>query len=62
LPIVAALNKALTAFLAQPATKSHFLQLGMQPLSSTPQEFASYLRAEITKWAPIITAAGATED
>ena len=61
-PIVAALNKALTAFLAQPATKSHFLQLGMQPLSSTPQEFASYLRAEITKWAPIITAAGATED
>jgi tripartite-type tricarboxylate transporter receptor subunit TctC len=34
----------------------------MQPLSSTPEEFASYLRAEITKWTPIITAAGATED
>jgi tripartite-type tricarboxylate transporter receptor subunit TctC len=62
LPIVAALNTALTAFLAEPATRSHFLQLGMQPLSSTPQEFASYLRAEIAKWAPIINAAGATED
>ena len=61
-PIVTALNKALTAFLAEPATRSHFVQLGMQPMSSTPQEFAIYLRAEIAKWAPIINAAGATED
>ena len=42
--------------------RSHFLKLGMQPMSSTPQEFALYLRAEIVKWAPIIKAAGATED
>jgi len=31
-------------------------------MSSTPQEFAVYLRAEIAKWAPIINAAGVTED
>ena len=61
-PIVAALNRALTAFLAEPATRSHFLKLGMQPMSSTPGEFAIYLRAEIAKWAPIIKAAGATEE
>ncbi len=61
-PIVAALNKALTGFLAEPATREHFLKLGMQPLSSTPEEFGAYIRAEITKWAPIIKAAGATED
>jgi tripartite-type tricarboxylate transporter receptor subunit TctC len=61
-PIVAALNKALTGFLAEPATREHFLKLGMQPLSSTPEEFAAYLRAEIQKWAPVIKAAGATED
>jgi len=61
-PIVAALNGALTAFLAEDATKSHFLKLGMQPIASTPQEFADYLRAEIVKWAPIIKAAGASED
>ena len=61
-PIVAALNKALTGFLAEPATREHFLKLGMQPLSSTPEEFADYLRAEIRKWAPVIKAAGATED
>jgi tripartite-type tricarboxylate transporter receptor subunit TctC len=34
----------------------------MQPLSSTPEEFGAYIRAEIRKWAPIIKAAGATED
>jgi len=61
-PIVAALGKALTAVLAEPATREHFLKLGMQPLSSTPEEFTAYLRAEIAKWAPIIKAAGATED
>jgi tripartite-type tricarboxylate transporter receptor subunit TctC len=61
-PIVTALNKALTGFLAEPATRRHFLKLGMQPLSSTPEELGAYIRAEITKWAPIIKAAGATED
>ena len=61
-PIVAALNKALTGVLAEPATREHFRKLGMQPLSSTPEEFADYIRSEIRKWAPIIKAAGATED
>jgi tripartite-type tricarboxylate transporter receptor subunit TctC len=61
-PIVTALNKALTGFLAEPATREHFLKLGMQPLSSTPEEFGAYIRAEIKKWAPVIKAAGATED
>ena len=31
------LNKALTGVLAEPATREHFLRLGMQPLSSTPR-------------------------
>jgi len=60
--IVAALSTVLTAVLAEPATREHFLKLGMQPLSGTPEEFAIYLRSEIRKWAPVIKAAGATED
>ncbi len=31
-------------------------------MASTPEEFRDYIRAEIQKWAPIIKAAGATED
>ena len=61
-PIVAALNQALTGVLAEPATREHFLKLGIQPMASTPEEFRDYIRAEIQKWAPIIKAAGATED
>ena len=61
-PVLSVLNKALTAALAEPATQEHFLKLGMQSMSSTPEEFAAYLRAEILKWAPVIKAAGATED
>jgi tripartite-type tricarboxylate transporter receptor subunit TctC len=61
-PVLSALNKALTGVLAEPATQEHFLKLGMQPMSSTPEEFAVYLRAEIQKWAPVIKAAGAVED
>ena len=61
-PIVAALNGTLTAFLAESASRSQFLKLGMQPMTSTPEEFADYLRVEIVKWAPIIKAAGATDD
>ena len=61
-PIVAVLNRALTGALAEPATREHFLKLGIQPMASTPEEFRDYIRAEIQKWAPIIKAAGATED
>src|SRR5262249_823404 len=61
-PIAAHLHEALAGVLAEPATKAHFLKLGMQPLSSTPEEVGRYLRDEIEKWAPVIKAAGATED
>jgi tripartite-type tricarboxylate transporter receptor subunit TctC len=61
-PVLGALNEALAAVVAEPATREHFLRLGMQPMTSTPREFAAYLRDEIAKWAPVIKAAGATED
>jgi tripartite-type tricarboxylate transporter receptor subunit TctC len=61
-PVLGALNEALAAVVAEPATREHFLRLGMQPMTSTPREFAAYLRGEIAKWAPVIKAAGATED
>jgi tripartite-type tricarboxylate transporter receptor subunit TctC len=61
-PVLGALNEALAAVVAEPAHREHFLRLGMQPMTSTPREFAAYLRVEIAKWAPVIKAAGATED
>ena len=60
--ITAALNAALAAILDEPATRTHFLNLGMQPMTSTPGEFGRYLKSEIKKWAPVIKAAGAAEE
>ena len=37
-------------------------EAGNEPVVSTPDEFAAFLRAEIAKWAPIIKKAGAYAD
>lgn len=60
--ITATLNAALAAILEEPVTRAHFLNLGMQPMTSTPEEFGRYLKSEIKKWAPVIKAAGAAEE
>ena len=59
-PIVGQLNGALVDIMAEAATREHFLKLGMQPLSSTPEALGAYIRRD-RKWAPIIKTAGATE-
>ena len=61
-PIVTKLNRALVDFMAAPETRRHFLGLGMQPLSSTPAELGTFIRAEIGRWAAVVKAAGATAD
>jgi tripartite-type tricarboxylate transporter receptor subunit TctC len=48
--------------LAQPGMRDKFMQQGADPVGSTPQEFAEYMRAETAKWAPLVKASGATAD
>jgi len=60
-PIVAKLNRALVAFMVEPATRSHFIDLGMQPLTSTPAELGDYIKTEMARWAVVLKAAGAVE-
>lgn len=35
---------------------------GSEPVTSTPEEFASYIKSEIARWAPVIKAAGIRVD
>jgi len=35
---------------------------GSEPITSTPEEFASYIKSEIARWAPVIRAAGIRVD
>jgi tripartite-type tricarboxylate transporter receptor subunit TctC len=38
------------------------VQLGMEPVGSTPEEFDAFIRTEIAKWAPVVKASGAKVD
>jgi tripartite-type tricarboxylate transporter receptor subunit TctC len=56
--LVADLNKALGEIIREPATREKLQLLGYELTGSTPDEFKSYLRAEITKWAELIKSEG----
>src|SRR5215203_895189 len=53
------LNRAMAAIIAQPETKERLAVLGFDPVSNTPEEFAEYIKVEVTKWAKVIKDSGA---
>ena len=57
-PIVGKANAELVRLLKAPATAERFLSLGLEPLSSTPEEFAALIDREIPKWKKVVKAAG----
>jgi tripartite-type tricarboxylate transporter receptor subunit TctC len=60
--VVAALNRALVAALADPAVKKSLGDLGVDIAGGTPDEFAAYIKSEIPKWTAIVKASGAKLD
>ena len=57
-PIVDTLNDALRKMVAEPEMRRFLDAQGLDPVSSTPEEFASFMRAEVPKFAAIAKAAG----
>src|SRR5260370_41226592 len=51
--IVAALHGALAASLDDPAAKKSLGDLGVDIMTGTPEDFAAYIKTEITKWTAI---------
>jgi tripartite-type tricarboxylate transporter receptor subunit TctC len=60
--IAAKLQDEVVRALKIPEIRSKLVQLGADPVASTPQEFAAYLRAETAKWAKVVKASGAKPD
>jgi tripartite-type tricarboxylate transporter receptor subunit TctC len=56
-PVLAILAAEIVRAVAQPDVRERFLNLALDPLTSTPQEFRVYIAAEVKKWAGIIKAA-----
>ncbi|TMJ04965.1 MAG: tripartite tricarboxylate transporter substrate binding protein [Alphaproteobacteria bacterium] len=56
--VVATLNKALAEVLALPDINARFLDLGVVAKPSSPEQLMALLKADIEKWADVITKAG----
>jgi tripartite-type tricarboxylate transporter receptor subunit TctC len=59
--IIAKLNTALHAAFADPVVKDKLVKVGAVPAASTPEEFTSFLREELARWAKVIREKGITE-
>jgi tripartite-type tricarboxylate transporter receptor subunit TctC len=57
-PIVDKINAVLMDYLKRPDTSDKMQALAIDPLTSTPDELAAFIPAEITKWAQVVKDAG----
>jgi tripartite-type tricarboxylate transporter receptor subunit TctC len=57
-PIVEKLNSALVQALRDPAIRKTLIERGADPVGSTPEEHAAYIKSEIEKWRQVVTVAG----
>jgi tripartite-type tricarboxylate transporter receptor subunit TctC len=60
--IAAKLQGEVARALKIPEIRGKLVQLGADPVASTPEEFGAYLRAETAKWAKVVKASGAKPD
>jgi tripartite-type tricarboxylate transporter receptor subunit TctC len=60
--IVERLNAETRKALASTLVKEQFAAQGLEPVASTPQAFAAYLRSEVSKWGKVVKASGATPE
>jgi tripartite-type tricarboxylate transporter receptor subunit TctC len=53
-PIISQLNQALVKIMHSPELKDRLAATGTDPLTSTPEEFADYIKREIAKWGDVV--------
>lgn len=57
--VVARLSQEIARVLRLPEVGERLLSQGMEPMSNAPEEFAAYIKSEMTKWAKVVKASGA---
>ena len=60
--IVDKLNKAMNAAFDKPEVKEAYAKLGAVAEHNTPAQFSSFIRSEVSNWAPVVKASGAKVD
>jgi tripartite-type tricarboxylate transporter receptor subunit TctC len=56
--IIQKLNQEINAILAEPETKKRLIELGGEPLISTPEAFGAMIAAETEKWEKVVKFSG----
>jgi tripartite-type tricarboxylate transporter receptor subunit TctC len=60
--VVQRLNQAFVAALQSPESRTRFAGLMAEPVPSTPEDFAAFMRAELAKYETVVKASGAKVD
>ena len=56
--VVQKLNAETLKILAMPDVRERFLAQGLEPVGSTPEQFADHIRAQMAKWGKVVADAG----
>ncbi len=59
-PVVARLSAEIAAAMRRPETRQRMIELGYDPVGSTPEEFAAFQAAELPRVAELVRLSGAT--
>jgi tripartite-type tricarboxylate transporter receptor subunit TctC len=57
--IVRRMHTSIAEILQQKDMRERLVNIGVDAVSNTPQEFAAYIREEMVKWAKVVKASGA---
>jgi tripartite-type tricarboxylate transporter receptor subunit TctC len=60
--VVKKISDDMNRALQSPEIKSRMAEIGLTPVGTTPEEFDTFIRREIDKWAKVVKATGATAD
>jgi tripartite-type tricarboxylate transporter receptor subunit TctC len=60
--VIARLQSEIAKILKAPEIRERFVTLGAEPVGSTPEQFATFYRSEVAKWAKVVKESGAQID
>jgi len=56
-PVVSRLHAAFKAAIDDPAIKARLLDIGVEPVGSTPADLAAHIKSEVERWAKVVAQA-----
>jgi tripartite-type tricarboxylate transporter receptor subunit TctC len=60
--VITRLNQAFTKITASPEARERFASVGTDTMSSTPEQFAEFLKKETARWGKVVRESGATAE